>query len=196
MIIGGFQPLSLCDFPQTPAAVVFVQGCNLRCPFCHNQQLLPMTQENLEYTEDQILEHLKIRKKVLSAVVISGGEPTVHKDLSLFIIKLKSLGLKVKIDTNGTNPKALIQLIERNLLDYIAMDIKAPLAKYELLSGLPVQTDTISESIQIIANSTVPHHFRTTFVPHLLNTTDIEKIKASIPKQSTHVVQEYIDINT
>src|SRR5574344_526886 len=123
MIIDGFQKLTLLDFPENIACILFTKGCNLKCPFCHNAPLvLGKSREGL-ISQEEIFEYLKKRKGILDGVVISGGEPLIQKDIRNFITKIKDLGYKVKLDTNGTNPKMLNDLIDDNLLDYVAMDI-------------------------------------------------------------------------
>jgi pyruvate formate lyase activating enzyme len=191
MNIGGIQRLSLCDFPATPAAVIFLQGCNLRCPFCHNVSLLPKVTQKSEYTVTTVLNFLTERKNKIHGVVISGGEPTIQPALQSFIASIKSMDFKIKLDTNGTNPAQVQQLIVEGLLDYIAMDIKAPWSKYDILSGTKVQRETIQESIHCISNSDIPHHFRTTFVQPLLDKCDLAEIKMDLPSTSQHIVQKY-----
>lgn len=191
MKIGGFLPLSLCDYPGIPAAVIFTQGCNWRCPFCHNQKLLPLTTQEELHPKEEIIKYLASKTKMLSGVVITGGEPTIQNELEPFFIELKTLGLDIKLDTNGTQPGMVEKLLSQDLVDYIAMDIKAPWDKYDCLAGIPVQTETIKTSIDLIVNSGIAHHFRTTFVPHLLKEHDIEEIKNNLPQGGKHVIQKY-----
>ena len=191
MNIGGLQPFTLSDFPGYPAAILFTQGCNFRCPYCHNRSLWDIKQEAADLREDRVCSFLKERIGRLDGVVITGGEPTLQPDLCVFARKLKKLGFKVKLDTNGSNPTLLKELTEQRLLDYIAMDIKAPEEKYHLACGLPVEFQKICQSIDIIASSGINHHFRTTFFKKLLDDDDMETIRANTPPRSRYVVQQY-----
>jgi len=187
MNIGGFLPFSLCDYPGLPAAVVFTQGCNFRCPYCHNGDLIPERAGRLDPSDT--LGRLRNRKDTLGGIVISGGEPTVHGDLGAFCAEVASIGLRLKLDTNGSRPDELRALLDARLLDYVAMDVKAPLSKYALLSGVPVDVDAIAESIRLLWASGIRHEFRTTVVPGLLAENDIEEIKRFLPRGARHVTQ-------
>lgn len=191
MKIGGFIPSSFSDFPGHPAAVIFTQGCNWDCPFCHNTHLLDAEDTGSMDTPESIVQWLKGRANVLEHVVISGGEPTIHKDLETFIRRIRALGYSVKLDTNGSNPKMLRHLIEEQLIDYVAMDIKAPAAKYNLLTGTAVNLVDVQESIDFLAESKIPHHFRTTKDPQFLTDADIQQIQRSLPFESKFVEQEF-----
>ncbi len=190
MIIGGFHPLSLCDFPHTPAAVLFLQGCNWRCSYCHNKELIPRIPRGtaLDYTE--ILALLKARSRMLRGVVFTGGEPTLHGDIEQYMAEIKELGLRIKLDTNGSNPAMLERLIDSSLLDYIAMDIKAPLEKYESIICCSVSQQAIEKSIELIAGCGIEHQFRTTWPKDLLSEEDITRIREFLPKGSHYVVQQ------
>lgn len=193
MIIGGLQKLSLCDYPGTPAIVIFLQGCNFNCPFCHNKQLLAATDGFKQLNRHDVLTYLKKRRSTVSAVVVSGGEPTLQPDLISFIEAIKSIGYLVKLDTNGSRPDEICSLIQKNLIDYIAMDVKAPWQKYDLLSGKKVEHKAIRDSIDQISKSGVAHHFRTTHYLPLLTGEDLIDIKSALPKTSLHIVQPYRD---
>lgn len=192
MNIGGMQKLSLCDYPGTPAIVIFLQGCNFNCPFCHNRKLLPYKSQCESLNETDIFDYLKKRQDKIHGVVISGGEPTVQRDLQIFIRKIKSLGYKTKLDTNGSNPEDICDLLSHELLDYVAMDIKAPWQKYALLAGRKIDESAIRDSVTCIATSGIQHHFRTTFYPAMLSEEDLVDIKALLPKTSQHVVQQFV----
>lgn len=201
MKIGGIQPLTLSDYAGHCAAIIFTIGCNFRCPYCYNQKLLD---ENCPaIPEQEVLDFLKSRKNQLDAVVISGGEPTMQPDLIDFIRKIKQLGYKVKIQTNGSNPDCLKQLLAENLLDFIAMDIKAPFETdtvgnrhvsetYNKLSGVSVDIEKIKQSIALIVASGIPYEFRTTWDKRFLTTLDIENIKKLVPDPSKLIIQECI----
>ncbi len=191
MKIGGLQKYSFCDYPGKIAAVVFTCGCNFRCPFCHNGSLIDCSVIESSFDEKAVLEFLAGRMGKLDGVVITGGEPTIHNDLERFISDIKALGFVVKLDTNGSNPLLLRSLLDLHLLDFIAMDVKAPLPKYELLAGTNVRTDRILNSIGIISGSGVEHEFRTTYVDSMLNQDDIADIRRILPTNSPHRVQTF-----
>ncbi len=162
MKIGGFQPFTLTDYPGHVAAIVFTQGCNWRCPYCHNPQLLPADRpENELIPEAYVFDRLSKRRRQLDGLVITGGEPTIQEDLPRFIRKVRRLGLKIKLDTNGSQPEVIRQLLEENLLDYVAMDIKAPLDQYESIVGGPVDTKALQTSIELLKTSGVLCESRT-----------------------------------
>ncbi len=195
MQIGGLQKFSLLDYPDHLSAIIFTQGCNFRCHFCYNPMLVwPRTEVgklniqpsaiagekiekvNPEIKEDDLFDFLQERQKKLDAIVISGGEPTIHADLPEFIAKIKKLGFKIKLDTNGTNPRMLAGLLADKQLDYIAMDIKGALENYDLISETQPNIKDIKASIKLLMQSSLPYEFRTTVVSGLVNKEDIEKI--------------------
>lgn len=189
--IGGFQKSSLIDYPEKISAVIFTQGCNFRCPYCHNPELISSRSETVPKVPD-LLEFLKTRKGKLDGVVITGGEPTIHKDLPDFIKQIKDMGYCVKLDTNGTNPQMLENLIENNLIDYVAMDIKAPIEKYERVVCSKVNTDNILKSIQILKKSEIDYEFRTTVVKSQLLPEDFEKIGEMISGAKKYYLQKFL----
>ena len=189
MNFGGLQQTSLLDYPDTISAIVWTVGCNFRCPFCYNPQLVHKTSDLL--AEEEILSFLKKRKGLLEGLSISGGEPLLHEDVVEFIQKVKKLGYLVKIDTNGTFPDKLEELIEKKLVDYIAMDVKAPKNKYKQLSGVKTPISKIEKSIDIIKNSGVDYEFKTTFVPGLLDKEDILKIAEWLKGSNTYFLQQF-----
>lgn len=176
MRIGGLQKFSLIDYPEKIASVIFTQGCNFRCRYCHNPELVIPQEYCRGIPEEEVIEFLKTRKKYLSGVVVSGGEPTIQKDLVPFLGKLKRLGFSVKLDTNGSHPDVLKKLIDLQLIDYIAMDVKAPLSRYEEIAGVNFPVEDISESIGMIIHSGIKHEFRTTVVKHLCSKDDLNEI--------------------
>ncbi len=192
MKIGGFQKFSLSDFPGHTAAIIFTQGCNFRCSWCHNSRLIT-TLPNAEtlIPEEEVMGFLRARSRQLDGVVLTGGEPTIQKGLTGFIRSLRDMGLMIKLDTNGSNPEVLNSLIHEGLLDYIAMDIKAPMDIYSRLTGIELPIEKITKSLGIISGSTVKHEFRTTYVKNLLSEADIRKIASIIPPGSPHRVQKY-----
>lgn len=181
MKIAGLQKFSLIDYPGKVAAVLFTQGCNFRCPYCHNPELvLPELFQSIIPTEI-VLSFLRERVGQLEAVVISGGEPTLQTGLIDFILAIKKLGYSVKLDTNGSNPNLLRELIALEIVDFFAMDIKAPFEKYAELAGCEVDVARLKESIALIIASGLNHEFRTTFDESRLTIYDIDAIQDSLP---------------
>ncbi len=194
MNIGGFQPFTLSDYPGRTAAIVFMQGCNFRCPFCHNRQLWTRKSDGAtKIAASEVLDFLRQRHGRLSGLVITGGEPTLQAELLNFMIEVRRLGIAIKLDTNGSRPKALETLFKEELVDYVAMDVKAPYTKYDLLCGGTVDKSAIRKSISIIADSDIRHHFRTTFYPALLSESDLKLIREMLPSQSDYCIQTYQD---
>ncbi len=193
MKLAGFVPLSLCDYPGRVAAVVFTQGCNFRCPWCHNGHLLPLTAEpSNSVSEEHVMSVLAERCDRLGGVVVSGGEPTLQPALPRFLRRLKALRLDVKLDTNGTHPAVLRQLLDDRLLDYVAMDVKAPWDRYAALTGtVCCDVAAVQASMAMIAASGVPHAFRTTRVDPLLSEQEYGDIRTQIPQGSTHTWQAF-----
>lgn len=175
MNIAGVQKVTLLDYPGKVACEIFTQGCNFECPFCQNSSLIPITNTG-EFSEEEIFEYLNLRKNILDGVVITGGEPTVQKDLKSFIKKIKDLGLLVKLDTNGGNPKVLQELIDEDLVDYVAMDIKNIFNKYNITAGKKVSLDNIKKSIEILRVSKIDYEFRTTIIKEMHSLDDIISI--------------------
>jgi pyruvate formate lyase activating enzyme len=173
MRIGGFQELSLIDYPGKMASIVFTTGCSFKCPFCHNPNLVDCSAK--EIPENYVLSFLEKRKKFIDAVAVCGGEPTIHPDLPDFCGKLKQFGFLVKLDTNGTNPEMLQELADKKLVDYVAMDIKTSFAKYEKAAGAKVNIDNIRQSIDIV-RKLGNYEFRTTCVPGLVTEKDLLEI--------------------
>ncbi len=182
MLIGGLLKFSMIDYPGKIAAIVFTQGCNLRCKYCHNPELIaPVNNNGTLLKEEDVLNFFEKRKGALEGIVITGGEPTLQTDLAEFAAKLKAMGFLVKLDTNGTNPQAVKDLIDKNLVDFIAMDIKATFDKYEAVCGVPVSSKIILQTMQYIEESGLPYQYRTTYYKAVLNDEDIEKIKHLAP---------------
>lgn len=193
MIISGLQKLTLLDFPGYVACTIFTRGCNMRCPFCQNQGLVvPEHFDSKEIIPTQeIIEFLKSRKSRLQGVCITGGEPTLQTDLMKFIKQVKSIGYKVKLDTNGTNPEIIKTLLDNNLLDYIAMDIKNDLSRYELTSGVNEEKKSILKSIDIIKDAGIEYEFRTTVVKELHDEASFQNIAKIIGHVTNYSFQYY-----
>ena len=191
MLIGGLQKTSLLDYPEKIAAILFTQGCNFRCGYCHNPELLDFV-TNTHLNEKDFFDFLKTRQGKLDGVVITGGEPCIQNDLIEFIQKIKELGFLVKLDSNGTYPEKISSLLENNLLDYIAMDIKGPLEKYHTITGTIIDTSKIKNSIQIIMNSNIQYEFRTTVLKSQLTIEDFIKISKLIYGAEKYYLQKFI----
>ena len=188
MLIGGFQKLSLIDFPGTISSIVFTAGCNFRCPYCHNPDLINDYSGKL-LSEKDILEILETSKKMIDGVVITGGEPTLHRDLPEFIRSLKDIGFKIKLDTNGSNPEMVRKLLDDNLVDYVAMDIKAPKRKYVLVSGENFKYESFLESVEVLRSSEVQYEFRTTVYPNLFEMEDYFEIAKDLLLKEKYYLQ-------
>ncbi|MDR0590434.1 MAG: anaerobic ribonucleoside-triphosphate reductase activating protein [Puniceicoccales bacterium] len=195
MRIGGIQRFSSIDFPGHLAAVVFTVGCNLRCPFCHNAELVTGSIDAM--AEGDVLEFLSGRRRQLEGVVISGGEPTLQRDLPNFIEKVRRLGFRVKLDTNGTRPDILEDLMGRGVLDFIAMDVKHEWSRYAEASGLEgVEVEAIRRSADLVIGGEVDYEFRTTVIRDFHDARDIVAISQQISGAKSYVVQEFIPEKT
>lgn len=176
MKIAGYEKISLQDYPNHISSIIFTQGCNIKCPFCQNSTLIPLDSGNL-IDEKEVLDYLSLRKNLLNGVTISGGEPTLQKDLKEFITKIKEIGLEVKLDTNGINYNLLKELIEEKKIDYVAMDIKNSFSKYSKTCGIAkMNMDNILNSIELLKQKKVDYEFRTTVVNELHSLQDILEI--------------------
>lgn len=194
MIFGGFQKLTLLDFPGQVACTLFTKGCNFCCPFCHNAPLVNKLEEASNYPEEEILSFLKKRQGVLEGVCITGGEPLIHPDLPDFIKKVKALGYNVKIDTNGSFPEKLKELVSFRLVDYVAMDIKNSFPKYPVTAGnFNVDISKIEESIDFLLEGNVPYEFRTTVCENLHTIEDIEAICQRIKGADKYFIQNFLN---
>lgn len=194
MNICGYQKTTLLDYPGHVAATIFTGGCNFRCPFCHNADLVIRSSITNSISEEEIFNFLKKRKNVLSGICITGGEPTLQPDLPEFIQKVRSLGYKIKLDTNGYRPEVIDDLLTKNLLDYIAMDIKTGFSNYTKVSGVPnLNIKHIKESISLIENSDISYEFRTTVVKELHTETDFQEIALTLSSQSPYFIQSFKD---
>ena len=192
MKIIGFIETSLLDWDGHIVASIYLPGCNFRCPYCHNKNAVlnpdSFDEVPMEYIESYVSEN----KDFLDGIVVSGGEPTTHSDLADLLRKIKEFGLKVKLDTNGTNPDVLEHLISENLIDYIAMDVKAPLnKKYSDTAGVNVNLDNIKRSIDIIQSSGIDYEFRTTVVPIFLSEDDVHSIISELSGSKKYALQQF-----
>lgn len=195
MILGGLQKLTLIDYPSKVAATVFTVGCNFRCPFCHNPELV-LSSEKFErgsLSEEDFFQFLEKRKGKLDGVCVTGGEPTVQKDILSFLKKIKDLGFFVKLDSNGTNPKVLEEAFDKKLVDFIAMDVKSSLENYHKACGVNFDLDKIKASVKLIRSSGVAYEFRTTVVPGIHVKEDFESMGIWLDGIDDFALQEYRD---
>jgi len=201
MEIKGFVDISLVDWDEKVSSTIFLANCNMRCPFCYNTALVLYPEKLRTIPFEEIADYLERNREWIDGVVITGGEPTIHGDLPNLCEKIKKLAFSVKIDTNGTNPTLIHELINRRLVDYIAMDIKAPFEQDKYHTAIGVSTtnllDKILETIDIIQQSQIDYEFRTTVVPTLHKEKDIEEICQKIKNCKKYVIQNYkADVET
>ena len=189
MKIGGFQKTSLLDYPDMISAIVWTVGCNFNCPFCYNKDLVKGNTGL--FSEEEIFNFLEKRKGLLEGLVITGGEPFLQEDITAFAEKVKKLGYPIKIDTNGTYPEKLKELIDKKLVDYVAMDVKAPKNKYNQLTGAKTDISKIEKSIEIIKADAPDYEFRTTFAPELLKKEDIIEIAKWLDGAKRFYLQQF-----
>ena len=187
----GLQRLSLIDYPGKLCATIFTAGCNFRCPYCYNEDIVLDYPAMPKVPEDKIIEFLHPRLGFLDGVCVTGGEPTIHRELPKFLGRLKSIGSLVKLDTNGSRPKALAYVMEKGLVNYIALDVKVPLGRYEETVRYRVKPEGLKETIKLIRRSGVDHEFRTTVVPGLLDGDDLEEIAMTLAGSRRYVLQQF-----
>ena len=192
MNIQGFQKLTLLDFPGKVACTVFTGGCNLRCPFCHNGSLVLEPTIYSDATQD-VLDYLSKRKGIIDGVCVTGGEPLLQSDLRDFIKKVKDMGYAVKLDTNGSMPDKLAELIGTGLIDYIAMDIKSSPEGYSLATGVEADIEDYKKSVDIIRQSGINHEFRTTAVKGIHTGADFDKIGQWLAGSEHYYIQRFVD---
>ncbi len=191
MDIHGLTKTTLLDYPGHVASTIFCAGCNFRCPFCHNGDLVLHPSVYPVISEEEVFAHLNKRKNVLHGVCVTGGEPTLQKDLLPFLAKVKATGLLVKLDTNGYRPDVLKDVINSGLVDYIAMDIKAGRDNYRQAAGISVDITSIEESVALLSNSSLEHEFRTTCVKGIHSSLDFADIADLLPSDSKYYLQSF-----
>ena len=194
MLIGGFQKLTLLDFPGKVACILFTPGCNFKCPFCHNGGLVSHIEPQTFLTQEEVLSYLKKRVGLLDGVVITGGEPLLQQGIEEFLSEIKAMGYAVKLDTNGTFPHRLRALVEAGLVDYVAMDIKNCPQKYPLTAGCEsVSMEAVGQSIRYLLSDVVDYEFRTTVTKELHTPQDIAAIAEWIKGAKRYFLQNFID---
>ena len=196
MMFGGFTPFTLIDYPGKTAAMVYTIGCNFRCPYCHNPELVSQVCET-KIDEEKVIDFLRSRVGLLDGVVITGGEPSMHGDnLINFMRRVKLLNFSIKLDSNGVDPSFLQKVIQENLVDYIAMDIKSPMVKYMQTVNRSVDVEAIRKSIELIKSSGKDYEFRTTVLDSLLSFDDIDKIGTEISGAKRYFLQKFVSTKT
>lgn len=198
--ISGFLETSFVDWDGLITSVIYLPGCNLRCPFCHNHELIfsNKSPKSMKINPQAVLDHLADKTKWIDGLTVTGGEPTMHMvELVPFLEKVKKIGIKVKLDTNGLNPSAIQKLIDLKLVDYVAMDVKARLSDdmYQGAVGVNLSVDKIRESIRLIIDSGVDHEFRTTVVPTLVSASDVSLIAKDLIGCRLYVLQKFHNEN-
>jgi len=193
MKIGGLQKFSIIDYPGKIAAIIFTQGCNFRCRYCHNPSLVIPDQFQNTLSSTSILDFLSSRKGKLDAVTITGGEPTLQYNLVNFIEEIKKMNYLIKLDTNGTNFLMLKKIIENDLIDYVAIDIKAPLCKYQKIIQTKTSIENIQQSINyLLKKSKIDYEFRTTIIKSFLSESDLTEIAKSITGAKKYYLQKFV----
>lgn len=195
MVFGGFLPFSTIDYPDHISSVFFTQGCNCRCPFCHNPELIPYKKDSFMSLKESF-RILDERKKLIDSVAITGGEPTLQEDLADFMTSLKKKGFKIKLDTNGTFPDKIEEIARKKIVDYISIDVKSSPAKYDIATGIKYNFDGIVEIARILDSIPISYELRTTAVPGLVQTSDIEKIGAALGGDRKYVIQRFVPDKT
>lgn len=188
MKIGGVTPLSLVDYPGRPAIVIFTGGCNLRCPFCHNGELVLGSEAT---DEGAVFDLLRSRLSKVGAVCITGGEPTIHDDLVEFVERIRALGFRVKLDTNGSRPRMLERLLARGLLDYVAIDVKSSPRGYGEATGGKLSFAVVVEAIAEVRKAKVPYELRTTAVPGIVELEDIAIVAKELGPVDHYALQQF-----
>lgn len=194
MKICGFQKMTMLDYPGKVACTVFTGGCNFRCPFCHNALLVTEIDDENVFDEEEIISYLYKRKGIIDGVCITGGEPLLQKDITEFLQKVKATGLPVKLDTNGSYPQKLRELVEKGLVDYVAMDIKNSREKYAETIGLSdYDLSKVEESVEFLLSGAVDYEFRTTVVREFHTQEDILNIASWISDAKRYFLQGFVD---
>ncbi|MFK5926321.1 MAG: anaerobic ribonucleoside-triphosphate reductase activating protein [Desulfuromusa sp.] len=193
--IKGFQGTSLLDFPGRVASLVFTGSCNLTCPFCHNAGLVLDPDSYPDYPLDELLADLKKREGFIDGVVVSGGEPTIDSGLPAFLSLLKERDLQVKLDSNGLAPEVIAELLDQQLVDYFAIDIKTSLGRYNELHTLPVATEKLRKTVEILKQAPVEVEFRTTCIPHLVAAAEVDEMGELLQGTPLWVLQQFVPLH-
>lgn len=195
MIIAGIKPFTLIDYSGKIACTLFIYGCNFRCSYCYNRKLV-LEEPETEIKIDEIIDFLKLRSDFLDGICITGGEPTIHMELPFFLEKIKSEGYNIKLDTNGSNPTMLQKLINEKLVDYVALDIKAPINEYEKITRVKINKRNIQKSVNLLRNGNVDYEYRTTIVPGLIGKNELKEIGEWLKGSTKFFLQQFKPVNT
>jgi pyruvate formate lyase activating enzyme len=194
--IKGFQKTSLIDYPGKMCSVVFLADCNFRCPFCQNPDLILNPGRIPTIKQAEIFEYLEAKRKWVDGVCVTGGEPTLHKDLPDFCAEVKKRGFLVKLDTNGTNPAMVRNMIKRDLVDFIAMDIKGPIEAYDSVAGVDVNKSDVRKTVEFIRSSGLDYEFRSTILPRLHKAADLKAIGEWLRGSKRYALQQFRPLAT
>ncbi len=192
----GYEPTSLVEWPGKIVSIIFLDKCNFRCPFCHNSSLVLESDKLESINFFEVLEDIASKKEWVDAVEITGGEPTLHPELKQILQQIKKQGFLTKLDTNGTFPDKIKELLDKKLIDYIAMDVKNCFEKYSETSGTEVDIEKIKKSIEIIKKSAPDYEFRTTVLPKHHTKEDIKKISQHLKGAKKYIIQNFRPLNT
>lgn len=192
MIFGGIQKTSLIDYPGRISTVIFTRGCNFRCFYCHNPELVypHLYKDEIPFTN--IFDFINKRRNIINSIVVTGGEPTIHNDILDILSFLKNENFFIKLDTNGSNPEVIYKIIKSKVVDYIAMDIKTSFEKYYDVIRVSIDTNLIKESIDLILKSNINYEFRTTYDNKFITFNDIDKIKSYLPCDTNYNLQKIL----
>ncbi|MCB9482285.1 MAG: anaerobic ribonucleoside-triphosphate reductase activating protein [Desulfobacteraceae bacterium] len=193
MIAGGFQKNSLIDYPGKISSVLFTKGCNFKCPYCHNPELIPFEKDNLVIDINEFFSFLQSRKNFIDAVVITGGEPCLQKNIIEFALEIKKLGFFIKLDTNGSRPEIIEELLKKKTIDLIAMDIKTTFDEYHRFTSEKDIENKLNKSVNLIINSNTDYYFRTTCAKPLVTKENFSKIMKEIQGAKKYVLQKFIE---
>ena len=181
----------MVDYPGKICSLIFLSECNFRCPYCHNPEMVLNDPKIEEISQDEIIDYMKEKRKWVDALCITGGEPCLHENLPEFIAKIKKEGFLVKLDTNGSNPEMIKELLDKKLLDFISMDIKSDLENYEKIAKVKVDLEKIKKSVNLIKNSDIDYEFRTTILPELHTKEDLKKIGKWLKGSKSFAIQNF-----
>ena len=196
MNIRGLYKTSLVDFPGKISTVIFTGGCNLRCGYCHNRDMVLDPGSLESYSDEYVLDFLSFRKNLIDGVTLTGGEPALNSDLTLFLKKIREIGLLIKLDTNGFSPPVIKDVLDQNLADYIALDVKSSPGKYPLVTGRDLSFEAVLETINIMKDYGVDFELRTTCIPGLVTLDDIEIIGRTVGNVKRYFLQQFVNVST
>ena len=191
MVIGGFQKSSLSDFPGVISCILFTRGCSFRCPYCHNPELVDPARYVPALEWSDVRRFLESRSGRIEGVVVTGGEPTFHPDLPDLLAEIRAMRFKVKLDTNGSNPGLLRQVVAEGMIDFLAMDLKGPLDRYPTVTGVPVDTRALRESLILVRTCGLPYEIRTTWAPHLVTVDDLVRVSELVRGCPIYALQAF-----